>query len=186
MEKNTEELKLVIELATDKGREEQKNRQLADKIDQLNKKIEFLTEQIAEKERENEQLKERIRLQEYMANSNGTVAENQSPRKVVVVKKFIILSTLKTVEYVDSLDDDHRIFAGHFLTHTLADGTPSFQIDQVTEMTRLEGCKRQRDLTDAIEKAAEKPSVQVKVNAGGNAQISEQGITNQYPQLPNQ
>lgn len=43
---------------------------------------------------------------------------------------------------------------------------------------------RRHDMEDNLRKVAEKPAVQVAVQAGAHAQITEQGITNQYPQLP--
>lgn len=44
---------------------------------------------------------------------------------------------------------------------------------------------KENKLTDAVNKLAETPTVQIDVKAGAHAQISEQGITNQYPQLQN-
>ena len=43
---------------------------------------------------------------------------------------------------------------------------------------------RHHNMEDNLMKAANKPAVQIDVKAGAHAQISEQGITNQYPQLP--
>ena len=165
MEEYTEKLKLVIELATDKGKEEQKNCHLMDEVELLKKTIKRQAELLAErdeviagKDEMIAQQGERIRELEYMVSSNGVATDSQSPWKVVVVNQYFALSTPKTVEYVRSLDDDHRIFAGHFLIHTMADGAPPILIEKVTEMTRLEGCKRQQDLNDAIEKAVERPT----------------------------
>lgn len=44
---------------------------------------------------------------------------------------------------------------------------------------------RAREQKDMLKRIADKPQVQVDVKEGGLAQISEQGITNQFPQLPN-
>lgn len=43
---------------------------------------------------------------------------------------------------------------------------------------------RAREQQDILKKIADKPSVQVDIKKGAHAQISEQGITNQFPQLP--
>ena len=43
---------------------------------------------------------------------------------------------------------------------------------------------RQQDMENHLMRVSNKPAIQVDVNAGAYAQISEQGITNQYPQLP--
>ena len=42
-----------------------------------------------------------------------------------------------------------------------------------------------RQMAEATQKMAEKPAVQIDVKEGAHAQISEQGITNQYLELPN-
>ncbi len=42
-----------------------------------------------------------------------------------------------------------------------------------------------KQMAEATQKLAEKPSVQIDVKEGAHAQISEQGITNQYMELPN-
>lgn len=44
---------------------------------------------------------------------------------------------------------------------------------------------KENRLTNAVEKIADRPAVQVDVKDGAHAQISEQGITNHYPQLEN-
>lgn len=46
--------------------------------------------------------------------------------------------------------------------------------------------ERQHEMEDNLKKAADRPSTQVKVEAGAHAQITEQGIINQFPELPNQ
>lgn len=42
-----------------------------------------------------------------------------------------------------------------------------------------------KQMAEATQKMAEKPAVQIDVREGAHAQISEQGITNQYMELPN-
>lgn len=44
---------------------------------------------------------------------------------------------------------------------------------------------KENRLADAVEKIAERPALSVDVKAGAHAQISEQGITNQYPLISN-
>lgn len=44
---------------------------------------------------------------------------------------------------------------------------------------------KENRIVDAVEKIAERPLLSVDVNAGAHAQISEQGITNQYPLISN-
>lgn len=44
---------------------------------------------------------------------------------------------------------------------------------------------KENRLTNAVEKIADRPAVQVDVKDGAHAQISELGITNHYPQLEN-
>ncbi len=49
----------------------------------------------------------------------------------------------------------------------------------------FEPINQQKDLTEAVMKVANKPAMLVDVKAGAHAQITEQGIINQYPELPN-
>ena len=44
---------------------------------------------------------------------------------------------------------------------------------------------KENRIVDAVEKIAERPLLSVDINAGAHAQISEQGITNQYPLISN-
>ncbi len=44
---------------------------------------------------------------------------------------------------------------------------------------------KENRLADAVEKIAERPALSVDIKAGAHAQISEQGITNQYPLISN-
>jgi multidrug efflux pump subunit AcrA (membrane-fusion protein) len=169
MTKGAEELSLIVNLARDTGKMEQRNSQLVSEVASLRQQLEQLQQQAAEREavidRQKTQIArqdERIReLESLVADTRpDTITVGQpATQQVVVVNQYFLLSGEKTTAYVSSLDDDHRMFAGHMLTHTLADGTPRYMLDKVTEMTRLEGNSRQERLAEAIEDAASKTEV---------------------------
>lgn len=167
MEQNTEELRLLLELATNKGREEQKNCQLTNEVEQLKQALDLLKKQLDEANdliaKQNDliaQQTEQIKKLEYLVSCNGVGSDCQSAQQVVLVNQYIVLSTPKMGDYVKSLDDDHRIFAGHLLIHSMPDGVSPLLIKKVTEMTQLEGCQRQQKLADSLEKIANKPTNQ--------------------------
>lgn len=109
MENTIETIKFVAELAHDRGVIEAQNTQLQQEIALLKE--------------ENQKLKE------MMAAIQPTV----------VVQQVIVLSPRKIVAYVKALDNNDRRTVGHFMLHTLVDGTSTNVKEQVSEMTSLEG-----------------------------------------------
>ena len=89
------------------------------------------------------------KLQEEIAEMN----------KLIEMNNFFMLSIDKTVSYVSTLDNNGRLFVGHFIHHTMPDGTPLSVIAQVDEMTRLQGSQEER-LAVAIEEIAKQPTTQ--------------------------
>lgn len=68
-------------------------------------------------------------------------------------------------------------------------GTPWSQRSAVVQERMFalehERSERQHQMEDSLRWAAEKPAVQIDVKPGAHAQITEQGITNQFRELPN-
>lgn len=199
MTKGTEELKIIIDLAQNGGKMEAKNEILQEKMSRYEKDTKRLENEnkklradLTEKTRECDELKQRNKeLEAMMANGSfmGDSLESAGQNKVVVVNNYYyVLSWLKTIDYMGGLDADHRMFAGHMILHTLADGTPPQVLNKVNEVTRLENLQDKR-LADAIEKVAERPTTEQNVygdivenkteipNVGTyNAEVKEQSI----------
>ena len=124
---------------------------------------------------------------EIIASQNRRIAELEAivqqqsiQQPTMVVNQFFVLSINKTISYISTLDNNGRFFAGHFLHHTLLEGTPTAMIEKVDEITSLESDVR-KDLVDALKKTAEKPSTQINA-ANYNEHVDKQN--NQFPQLP--
>ena len=181
METNIEELKFVADLAHNGGMMKAQNEALSAElaaqktiVNELKVKIMEMSDELAKKD-------------EIIASQNRRIAElevivqQQSVQQpTMVVNQFIVLSMNKTISYISTLDNNGRFFAGHFLHHTLLEGTPTAMIEKVDEITSLESDVR-KDLADALKKTAEKPSKQINA-ANYNEHVDEQN--NQFPQLP--
>lgn len=169
MEKNVEELKLILDVAANSGKMQAQNEMLLEKIARLekdNKRLENenkkLKNDLADKTKECEDKDQRIAELEaramYEIPADNPEAGCQSP--VVMVNNFYyVLSWPKTVAYVGTLDTDGRLYASHFIHQTLPDGIPIQFINKVDNLTRLEARQDQR-LADAMEKVAERPTTQ--------------------------
>lgn len=183
MAKDTEELKLILDMAANGGKMQAQNEMLQERNAQLEKDNEQLKnentelrnentelwnenmevkKELAEKKRESEEKDRRIeeleaRLMYEIPSEN---AETCAQGPVVMVNNFYyVLSWPKTVEYVGSLDSNGRMRAGHFIHHTLPDGINLNFVKRVDELTKLEAPQDQR-LADALEKVAERPTTQ--------------------------
>lgn len=187
MAEDIEKLKFIVDLATDKGKMEQQNNHLNDKIVRLVEESKEKDSVIAKQKETIEQMTARIRELEAMISNSPQVnvgtaqleAGNPSP-KVVVVNQYILLSGPKTVDYVRALDDTHRMFASHMLMNTVAVSSQQ-QMDRITELTRLEGNSLQERLADAMEEAAKKPTTQ---NIYGDKNDFENGSTQMKMTIP--
>lgn len=173
MAKNIDELKMIIELAHKEGMKQAQLETLQGTVKDLEKKLEQmekdkqrleeegkrLRNELAEKARENDEQKARIRDLEGMTASISAI-DGTGPGKVVVVNNYyLMLSWPKTVDYMGGLDADHRMFAGHMIHHTLPDGTPLQIHTMVDEATRLENLQEKR-MADAMEEMAKHPATE--------------------------
>ena len=112
--------------------------------------------------------------------SDAIVQQQNSQQPTMVVNQFFVLSMNKTISYISALDNSGRCFAGHFLHHTLTDGTPPMMMAKVDEITNLQGDVN-RELADAIKEAANKPTTTINA-ANYNAHVDDQN--NNFPELP--
>ena len=176
MADNVETLEFVAKLAGERGElkaqyehKMSEVEKLQKEIAEMNKLIETLQQRIAELEGEREDAakkdaviaaqEERIASQEERISELEMLVQQVSGQTTVVVNNFFMLSIDKTVSYVSTLDNNGRLFVGHFIHHTMPDGTPLSVIAQVDEMTRLQGSQEER-LAVAIEEIAKQPTTQ--------------------------
>ena len=172
MTKNIEELKMILDLATNGGKMQAQKEMLEERIARVEKENRRLENEnkklktdLSEKNRECEEKDQRIeeleaRLNYEMPSDNP---ESNCQGSVVMVNNFYyVLSWPKTVEYVGTLDSNGRVNASHFIHHTLPDGISLQFIKKVDELTKLEALQDRR-LADAIEKVAERPTTQNNV-----------------------
>ena len=183
MADNVETLEFVAKLAGERGElkaqyehKMSEVEKLQKEIAEMNKLIETLQQRIAELEGEREDAAKkdaviaerekritdqdkRIASQEERISELEMLVQQVSGQTTVVVNNFFMLSIDKTVSYVSTLDNNGRLFVGHFIHHTMPDGTPLSVIAQVDEMTRLQGSQEER-LAVAIEEIAKQPTTQ--------------------------
>ena len=167
MESTIEELKFVADLAHNGGMMQAQKEALTAKVAELQTQLNAKDEEIAALKRRNAELE-----------TMGHQANFQQP--TMVVNQFFVLSINKTISYISALGNNERCFAGHFLHHTLTDGTPPMMLAKVDEITSLQGDVN-RELADAIKEVANKPSTTINA-ANYNAHVDDQN--NNFPELP--
>ena len=169
MAKDIEEFKMILDLATNGGKMQAQNEMLLEKIALLEKEIgrlkndnmllknenEELRNDLAEKTKECEELQAKAMCDMTMDNQDSSCQGSI----VMVNNYYYILSWPKTVSYVNTLDSNGRMSAGHFIHHTLPDGIPIQFIKKVDELTKLEP-RQEKRLADAMKKVAERPTTQ--------------------------
>lgn len=162
MTKSIEELKMILDIATNGGKMEAQNEMLLEKVARMEKEmkrqeneIKKLRSDLAEKTKECEELEAKImcdmKMDEQGSNNHSSI--------VFVNNYYYALSWPKTVEYVGKLDSNGRVSASHFIHHTLPDGIPVQFIKKVDELTKLEA-RQEKRLADAIEKVSERPTTE--------------------------
>lgn len=168
MTNDIDEFKMILGMARNEGRMEAENtmlkelnKQQEEEIARLRKQLNTKERQLTEKDRIIAVQTERIKELETMVNSQPAQGEGSTigagTEPVVVVNQYYLLDRPKTESYVCTLDNDHRMFAGHLLLHTMPDSTPKRIFDQVNKMTQLEANANGR-LADAMERVAERPT----------------------------
>ena len=181
MDNKIEELKFVADLARNGGVMEAQNAALQEEIVKLQRE---LNEQIVKSTEKDEVIAAKdetiASLQLRVAELEAKIQQLSSQKPTMVVNNFFLLSILKTISYINALDNTGRCFAGHFLHHTLSDNTPPLMLAKVDEITQLKGDPK-KDLADAIMKSVEKPTTQINA-ANYNEHVDEQD--NHFPQLP--
>ena len=146
MDTNTENLKIIIDLASDRGAAHERSERLErDKIELLADNAMLRNELKAGKE-ENARLRERVAELEAIAQGQTTDLGGTSGITTVVVNQFFLLDKPKTFGYVEALTNDQRMFAAHLLTHTMADNMPKQVFDQVNECCKLDDSHTQRGI----------------------------------------
>lgn len=167
MIENTEQFKIVLDLAENKGRRDAENEMLESQNKQLEAANSKLSKQLNQKDKQLTErdimimaLNQKIKELEAIVSSNTCGADGQ--KQVVYVNQYILLDAPKTVSYVCALDNTQKMFAGHLLLHTMADNTPKQIYDKVNEMTRLSTDPTER-LIDTMEKVAERPVTQENI-----------------------
>lgn len=184
MENNIEELRFVADLAHNGGMMQAQNEAL--KAENLR-----LQEENMRLRAENDNLREQnahkdkviVTKDNRISELEGMLYQADRQPQVVVNQVYFVLSWPKTCNYVSRLDNDGRRFVGHFMHHTLPDGTPMSVIEQVDEMTRLEGNPENR-LADEIEKLAKKPTTQNNFGPIGNYNEKVDEQNNTFPMPP--
>jgi len=174
MDNKLEELKFVADLARSGGVMEAQNAALLADNARLQTELNEVKVQSLEKDEEIAALKRRN------AELEAERQQGAPQQPTMVVNNFFVLSEQKVVSYIGALDNNGRFFAGHFLHHTLTDGTPAKMLAKVDEITSLQADVN-RELADAIKEAAEKPTTTVNA-ANYNAHVEDQH--NNYPELP--
>lgn len=181
MDNKIEELKFVADLARNGGVMEAQNAALQEEIIKLQRELNEQIVKSAEKDEVIAAKDETIAsLQLRVAELDAKVQQLSSQQPTMVVNNFFLLSILKTISYINALDNTGRCFAGHFLHHTLSDNTSPLMLAKVDEITQLKGDPN-KDLADAIMKSVEKPTTQINA-ANYNEHVDEQD--NHFPQLP--
>lgn len=145
MAENTENLKLIIDLASNSGAMQERCVRLADENAKLREENAELKDEISELKQEYARLKATLEAQdrliaeqtEHIQELEKVASQIPSGGSVVVVNQYFMLSVEKTCEYVTRLDAEHRIFVGHMFQHTLPDNTSKHILDQVRDMTEL-------------------------------------------------
>jgi hypothetical protein len=162
---NTEQLKLIIDLASDRGAKQERNEMLEQKVTELSEENAELRKQLSEKDEKlaekDKMLAEKDELISVLQNSvEGSSDDNSSQHSghVVVVNQYFTLSVPKTYNYVENLDSAPRMLVGHMFMHTLPDDTPKRVYDKVNEMTRLEEGHQAQRLVDAVNRVADRPA----------------------------
>lgn len=166
MENKLDEFKFVADLARNEG--------------VLQAKYDSLKDDYIRLKEENDQLrKDSERLREENRRLQAHHEENWNQPKVVV-NQIILLSWPKTCSYVNGLGDEGRQAVCHMLHHTVPDDTPISVIQQIDEITSLDGNQTAR-LADAMEGLAKKPTTQNNFGNIGNynGHVDEQ--TNSFP-----
>ena len=196
MEKNVEELKIILDMASNGGKMQAQNEMLQEKLasqDEYIKSLEEekrkLQEEVVRKTKECEEKDQRIAELEAKAMYEipSENADEICQSSVVLVNNFYyVLSWPKTVEYVGSLDSNGRVVACHFIHHTLPDNMPVQFIKKVDDLTKLEGSQEKR-LADAIEKVADRPTTEnhydnyVNIPSVGTYNNNVEEQNNQFP-----
>lgn len=172
MAQNIEELHLLVDLATEKGKMEQANNYLKEERVLMQNKLAEQEAVICQQKDYIKQLEDRIRNLEALLSYAG-LTDTQSETNIILVARYLMLSGDKTRAYVKSLDDSHRMFAGHMLTHTLAEGAPQAMLDEVAQITQLEGYARQDRLTSALEEIVKRPVAETNIytQSGSTANV---------------
>ena len=167
MESTIEELKFVADLAHNGGMMQAQKEALTAEVAKLRTQLNAKDEEIVALKRRNAEL-------EAMGH------QSNFQQATMVVKQYFVLSIHKTINYISALDNNARCFAGHFLHHTLTDGTPPMMLAKVDEITMLQG-DASRELADAIKEVAEKPTTTINA-ANYNEHVADQN--NNFPELP--
>ena len=167
MDNKLEELKFVADLAHNGGMMKAQNEALTAEVAKLRTQLNAKDEEIAALKQRNAEL-------EAMGH------QSNFQQATMVVKQYFVLSIHKTINYISALDNNARCFAGHFLHHTLTDGTPPMMMAKVDEITNLQGDVN-RELADAIKEVANKPTTTINA-ANYNAHVDDQN--NNFPELP--
>lgn len=181
MDNKLEELKFVADLAHNGGMMKAQNEALSADLTKLQtelneKKVQLMEMQVMMAAKDEVIAAKDRRIAELEA----IVQQQNSQQPTMVVNQFFVLSMNKTISYISALDNSGRCFAGHFLHHTLTDGTPPMMMAKVDEITNLQGDVN-RELADAIKEAANKPTTTINA-ANYNAHVDDQN--NNFPELP--
>lgn len=136
MSKDIDELRFVADLAHNGGMMQAENEYLKKDNAQLQVENERLKNDNMQLRTEIGKLKDDNRLMRAEMDVLRSTPPQGQP--TVVVNNYYLLSMPKTSNYVRALDNEGRLFVGHFMHHTLSDGTPQSVIDEVDEMTQLE------------------------------------------------
>jgi len=188
MTQGTEELRMIIDVASERG-------VMQERCAQLEKANHLLAEEnaglkneglnkdkvIDEQARLIDEQKTRIKELEAMVGcytAGGNTGWSGAP--FVVVNQYFLLDAPKTKKYVYHLDTEQKMAAQHLLMHTMPDNTPKQVYDQVNEMTQLGENPTER-MADAMEKVAERPMTEYNIypqsgstaNVGCDQKLSE-------------
>lgn len=136
MSKDIDELRFVADLAHSGGMMQAENEYLKKDNANLQTENERLKNDNMQLRTEIGKLKDDNRLMRAEMDVLRSTPPQGQP--TVVVNNYYLLSMPKTSNYVRALDNERRLFVGHFMHHTLSDGTPQSVFAQVDEMTQLE------------------------------------------------
>lgn len=181
MDPTIEELKFVADLAHNGGMMKAQNEALSADLTKLQTELNEMKVHVMEMQvmmaAKDEEIAAKNRR---IAELEAMVQQQNSQQPTMVVNQFFVLSINKTISYISALGNNERCFAGHFLHHTLTDGTPPMMLAKVDEITSLQGDVN-RELADAIKEVANKPSTTINA-ANYNAHVDDQN--NNFPELP--